>query len=155
VLAPILTTYLDDHLAGARAALALIDRLEPDPRDGLDLVSLHRDVEDDREVLVALLESLGEGPNRLKQAAGWIGEMLSRPKLADDEALGRLEALELLSLGILGKRELWRALAAIREEDPRLAGISFDRLDARAVDQYERVERARLAWARRTFRQDP
>jgi hypothetical protein len=88
-----LSTYLDDHLAGAQGALALIERLEPDPADGLDLDALQREIEADRQALIRLLEAWGEKPSGVKRAAGWIAQQLSRPKLPDDGALGRFEAL--------------------------------------------------------------
>jgi hypothetical protein len=150
-----LGTYLDDHLAGAQAALALIDRLEPDPADGLDLEALKREIEADREAAVQMLEGWGTKPSGVKRAAGWVASQLSRPKLPDDGALGRFEALELLSLGILGKRALWRTLAAVGAGEPRLGTLELERLEARALEQYEQVERARLACAQRAFRALP
>jgi hypothetical protein len=148
------TTYLNDHLAGAQAALALLDRMEPHPGDGLDLEALRQEIDADREVAVGLLSGWGSSPSGLKQAAGWIAEKLSRPKLDADDALGRFEAFELLSLGILGKRALWRALAEAGGDDPRLADLDLGRLEQRALAQYERVEQARLAWARGAFRSE-
>jgi hypothetical protein len=146
-----LRTYVDDHLAGAQVALGLLERLEPDPADGLDLAQLQREIEEDRALLVAALERLGERPSGVKRAAGWIAQQLSRPKLPDDRALGRFEAFELLGLGILGKRGLWRALAALDEPLPLDRG-QLASLEQRALDQWERVERARLAWAREALR---
>jgi hypothetical protein len=153
-----LTTYLDDHLAGAQGALALLERLEPDPSDGLDLEGLQREIEEDREAATRLLETWGEKPSGIKRAAGWVAQQLSRPKLPDDGALGRFEALELLSLGILGKRALWRTLAALRADaaaETLPSALELERLEARANDQHERVERARLACARRAFHARP
>lgn len=147
-----LRTYLDDHLAGAQAALGVLGRLEPDPADGLDLVALRREIEVDREEAVRLVEHLGERRSGIKRAAGWVASQLSRPKLPDDGALGRFEALELLSLGILGKRALWRTLATLREEEPGLQLLDLELLERRAVEQHEQVERARLACAQRAFR---
>jgi hypothetical protein len=146
-----LTTYLDDHLAGAQAALALLDRLEPDPGDGLDVRGLQREIEADRGVLEGLVGRLGERPSDVKKAAGWVAGRLSRPKLADDGALGRFEALEVLALGILGKHSLWCALAELEGALPELAGLGLDALRRRALAQHERVEHARLACARRAF----
>src|SRR5690606_33368745 len=40
-----LSTYLSDHLAGAQAALALLDRLGSDPVDELDPQALQREIE--------------------------------------------------------------------------------------------------------------
>ena len=48
-------------------------------------------------------------------------------------------ALETLSLGILGKRALWRVLRQI----PANLNLDFDGLIQRAEDQFERVERMR------------
>src|SRR5690606_36539554 len=140
-----------DHLAGAQAALALLDRLGSDPVDELDPQALQREIEADREALAAVLAAVGSGPSGLKQAAGWVAEKLARPKLALAEPLGRFEALELLGLGILGKRALWRALAACADADARLARFDLADLAARAEAQHAAVERARLAWARRAF----
>lgn len=147
----VLSTYLTDHLAGAEAALGLLDRLGSDPRDELDPQALQREIEADRDVLAGVLEALGSGPSGLKRAAGWVAEKLARPKLPLDEPLGRFEALELLSLGILGKRALWRALATCADADGRLARFDLTDLAARAEAQHAAVERARLAWARRAF----
>lgn len=151
-----LATYLDDHLAGAGAALELIERLRLDPQDGLDLESLYREIDEERQLLVALREKLSsKGPLKgLKRAASWVAERLSRPKLVDDTGLGRFEALEVLGLGILGKRAMWRALATLRDDDPRLAAVAFDTLEARGREQHRRVERARLASAQRAFTAD-
>lgn len=145
-----LTTYLNDHLAGAEAAIALLEKLESHELDELDVAGLRREITADHRVVADLLEAWGTGPSGLKRAAGWLAEKLSRPKLSD-EPLGRLEALELLSLGILGKRALWRSLAAVRTDDPRLDALPLEELEARAEAQYALVERARLACAVRAF----
>jgi hypothetical protein len=61
-----------------------------------------------------------------------------------------LAALEFLELGVIGKRSLWRALAAVASAEPRLQGIDFDHLASRAHTQYtwiedRRVEAAKMA----------
>lgn len=149
-----LTTYLNDHLAGAQAAIALLETFGSDEFDDLDVAGLQREIVADREVVADLLEAWGHGPSGLKRAAGWLAEKLSRPKLSD-QPLGRLEALELLSLGILGKRALWRSLAAVRSCDPRLDALPLAQLEARAEAQHEAVERARLACAVHAFASAP
>jgi hypothetical protein len=146
-----LATYLNDHLGGAHAAVSLLARIEPDPADGLDVAALRREIEADVGALESLLASLGERPSGVKKAAGRIAETLTRPKLPDDEALGRFELLELLALGILGKRELWRALREVSDGDPRLVPSELERLEQRAREQFERVEAARVVWARRAL----
>ena len=95
----------------------------------------------------------------MRLAGGWIGEKVTRLKLLlDDPAdsgLRRLESLEVLALGILGKRSLWRALAASVEAVPELRDIDLARLEQRAEDQFARVETARLDAARRAFTIEP
>jgi hypothetical protein len=62
-----------------------------------------------------LAERAGVGGRTVKELAGWLGEKVSRLKLRhdDNDGLGLLEALEFLEIGIHGKSELWRALAAV------------------------------------------
>jgi hypothetical protein len=72
-------------------------------------------------------------------------------QLGTDESLGVFETLEVLSLGILGKRALWRALEAVAAADTRLQAIDFNTLINRAEAQYAAVEARRLEAARRVF----
>jgi hypothetical protein len=60
--------------------------------------------------------------------------------------VGKLEALEALAVGIQGKLALWNALHVA--VDPRLSGIDFEQLRARALAQYDEVEERRLEIAR-------
>lgn len=79
-----------------------------------------------------------------------MAEKAGRLKMLIDDAgghfLGRFEDLEILALGILGKRSLWRALAAANV--PEFKAVAFGRLEARAEEQYARVEARRLELAR-------
>jgi hypothetical protein len=59
------------------------------------------------------------------------------------------EGLELLGIGILGKRALWRALREVATRYPPINRLSLDALEARADDQYSRVSNG-CACARRT-----
>jgi hypothetical protein len=61
------------------------------------------------------------------------------------------EALEVLALGIQGKRSLWIALAALAPGDARLRQLDLERLAERAQAQFEEVERARLRLAPAAF----
>jgi hypothetical protein len=58
-----------------------------------------------------------------------------------------LIGLESLSLGIEGKAQLWRTLGEVSMTEPRLSGIDFAELTARARGQRERLETYRLAAA--------
>jgi hypothetical protein len=152
-----LTTYLNDHLAGSVTAMELLDHLR-EFSSGTDkerLTALQREIEEDQEVLKALLHDLGGKESRIRKAAAWLTEKLGEAKLKlDDPGDGQLrllEALESLGLGILGKLALWRALEVAREQAPALRKLDFARLKSRAVAQHDRVESERLRMARMAF----
>jgi hypothetical protein len=155
-----LTTYVRDHLAGAQAAINLLAVLR-DQHTGTPLgqfaAGLLAEVEEDREVLRGLAGQVGAGASGLKEAAAWLGEKVSRVTLRRRSAgdLGTFEALEALGLGILGKRALWRALAAVAEGDGRLRGVDFHHLAARAHAQHAQVEERRLEAAPTALRAAP
>jgi hypothetical protein len=144
-----LATYTQDHLAGAAAAIELLAALR-DQHAGEPLGAfvgrLLDEVRTDHGVLEGLAERVGGGPSVLKDTTAWIGAKVGRLKLGGGASgdLGTLEALETLSLGILGKRALWRALMTIAQSDPRLNGLDLERLAARAEAQHQAVEEQRL-----------
>jgi hypothetical protein len=153
-----LGTYLNDHLAGSEAGLQLIARLAddyPDTDFADGLRSLHSEIEEDQQQLKQLLERVSGGGSTIKQAAGWVAEKLTRIKLGltTAEPLALFEALEALSLGILGKRALWRGLAVIAADALDVGDINLAELERRALDQWERVEAWRLNAAERAFTQ--
>jgi hypothetical protein len=147
-----LATYLDDHLAGARFAVDLLERLQEAQTDqefhrfAHDLL---RDIEQDRAVLQKIADEVSGGSNAVKEAAAWLSEKASRLKLrlGSDGDLSLFEALEALALGVLGKLKLWQALAEISDRDTRLGNIDLGRLAARAQSQHDAIEtrRRRLA----------
>jgi hypothetical protein len=128
-----LSTYLNDHLAGATAGVNLARRVAGD---------LAGDIEEDREALLDVMQRLAVGQDRLRVAAGWGAEKALRYA-----PLSRLEELEALSLGVEGKLALWRTLRHTYGDDPRLAGVDFDELAGRAQSQRRRLERRRLSAA--------
>ncbi|HEX6862545.1 MAG TPA: hypothetical protein VF414_07015 [Thermoanaerobaculia bacterium] len=153
-----IATYLNDHLAGATGAVELLEHLEKEHAGtevGRLAAGLRADVEADRQTLESLMERLEVGRSRTRKAAAWLGEKAAELKLRlDDPAGGSLrlfESLEVLSLGIEGKRSLWRALAAAAEEAPHLRVADYEGLIRRAEEQRSRVETARLEAARRAL----
>ena len=148
-----LTTYLNDHLAGSVAAIELLEALASDGRGTPLEQRLDRmiaDIREDQYVLRDILARVGGEESRVKQASAWIGEKLGRAKLrlgGENEALGRLESLEALALGVQGKLGLWRTLGALKARDPRLGAYRFDELEQRALAQYRLLEEERLAAA--------
>jgi hypothetical protein len=153
-----LGTYLNDHLAGSAAGLELAEKLR-DNNQGTELgavmAALHRDIEQDRATLEELMGALAVEPHRVKEAAGWLAERLSRlrltPALTGSADLTRLLETETLSLGIEGKLAMWLALKEASGSDPRLAGTNFDHLIERARGQRRALEPHRLAAAARAF----
>src|SRR5581483_8433130 len=152
-----LATYLSDHLAGANAAVELLEHLTESHRGtpiGRFFEELHADVTSDRDVLGKLLQRFSK-ESALKKTGAWIAEKFNRVKLrlAGEKRgeLGLVEALEILVLGITGKQLLWRALSASLGESPLLRGIDLSQLEQRAIDQLERVEAHRLEAARQVF----
>lgn len=149
--------YLSDHLAGSKFAadlLAILRDENPDNDLGTFAAEILAEVEEDRTVLKSLLERVGNGrSSKVKEAIGAVGEKASQLKLRRQARRepGTLESLEMLAVGILGKRCLWRALDVIAPTDPRLTGYQYRELIARAQEQYDRVETRRLQAAREVF----
>lgn len=151
----ILTTYLNDHLAGSVAAIELLDHLRGLSRDTEReqfFTLLQSEVEEDQKVLQGLLRELGGKESRVRKAAAWLTEKVGQAKLKlDDSGSGELrllEALDALELGILGKRALWRALSVVGDRVPQIRTLDLGKLERRAQDQYDRVEAERLKVAR-------
>ncbi|MFO0961015.1 MAG: hypothetical protein U0800_26840, partial [Isosphaeraceae bacterium] len=124
-----LATYLNNHLAGAAAGLTLLGHIEGVFRGSMAgelAATLRAEIEAERSELERVIERIGAARDRTRQAAGWIGEKASELKLYADDIRGgplhRMEALEAMSLGIEGKRLMWRMLAEFAALRPELAG---------------------------------
>ena len=145
-----LSIYLNDHLAGATAVANLARRAAGSNRStgyGEVLDALAEEIEDDRRTLLAVMERLSVGQDRVKVVLGWGAEQAGRLKLNGEligySPLSRLEELEALSLGVEGKLALWSTLRRTLGSDPRLRDVDFDQLVARARSQRRRLERQR------------
>ena len=152
-----LSTYLNDHLGGATAALQLLEHLADSAATSDERAfcrTLHAEISEDRAVLEKLIERTGSQPSGFRQVGGWVAAKLTELKLAADNpargTLDRLQALEMLALGILGKRALWRALGQLRHL-PEVQPLDLPRLEQRAQDQHDRVEERRVLAARRAL----
>jgi hypothetical protein len=147
----LLAIYLNDHLAGATAGVELARRLragnEDDPEFGPALAEVCAEIEADRETLKAVMDRLGVGQSRLKPLAAVLGERLGRLKpngrLRGYSPLSRLDELELLQIGVVGKCRLWRALEHTHAGD--LSGfVDLGALAERATEQLRRLEALHL-----------
>jgi hypothetical protein len=148
-----LDIYLNDHLAGAVAALELLENLREQHKDeplAKLLGILRGDIEADKEVLREVLRFLGIEESTVRQTAAWAAEKVARTRLKiAGEETGLVLALEGLIMGIHGKRMLWRSLAVAKVRNP--SKWDFEQLQRRAEDQIERAEAERIKAAQRAF----
>jgi len=153
-----LAIYLNDHLMGSTTGTQLVQRIASE-HEGTELGSvaagLAREIEQDRDALLEIMEVLGAGTDRAKVALGWVSEKAHRLKpngeLRGHSPLTPLIELESLSLGIEGKRSLWLALAEHDAVAEQVGRARLAKLIARAEDQRARVEAQRRAVAPRAF----
>lgn len=150
-----LRTYLHDHAAGAEHAIQLLRALK-DEHKGTALgdfaAALLPQVEADLKTLETIANHCGADGFQVKELAGWLGDKLTRFKLAPGGSqFNTFEVLEFLSLGILGKRALWKALHQTSTMRPQLKEIDLVSLIERAETQYAATERRRLLMAKQVF----
>jgi hypothetical protein len=145
-----LATYLNDHLGAAAGGVELARRLVKENEDneyGPPLRRALREIEEDIASLRDIMTRMRIEEDRVKQAAAWSAEKAGRLKLNGQllgySPLSRLVELEGLMLGVSGKVALWVVVNEHYGEDPRLAGVDFPDLIARAKDQRVRLERLR------------
>jgi hypothetical protein len=150
----LLATYLNDHLAGATAGRELARRAAANNRGsplGEFLDQLSREIDEDRDALLALMDDLKIGTDRIKVLGGWAAEKLGRLKpngrLIGYSPLSRLIELEGLLLGVRGKLALWHSLETVQAGRPGVAIVDLAALAARAEHQLTEIERHRRAAA--------
>lgn len=142
--------YLNDHLAGATVGVELARRArgsnEDDPVFGPALSEICSEIEADRETLKAVMGQLGIGQSKVKPLAAILGERLGRLKtngqLRGYSPLSRLDELEILQIGVAGKRRLWRALEHTHAKD--LSDFELGELAEKATEQLRRLEALHL-----------
>ena len=142
-----LERYLNDHLAGATGALVIIDDLaarQTDPAEERFFRDLKSAVEEDRDLLKKLLKRADLEESTAQKLAGGITARAGRLKLLwegmDPGELGIFEALEMLVLGIQGKRILWLMLGDIAPLFPEWSHVDFPALERQAIEQRDAVE---------------
>jgi hypothetical protein len=147
----LLPIYLNDHLAGATAGADLARRLagsnESEEDYGLPLSQVAREIEEDREALRAIMSRLDVGTDRAKQLLAWAAEKAGRLKLNGHllsySPLSRLEELEMLALGVTGKRALWLSLLLLVPHEKSLSAQELETLVGRAQEQLDTIETCR------------
>jgi hypothetical protein len=151
-----IATYLKDHMAGAQFAISLMQRLAEayagEPLGDFAAELLER-VESDFEILKVIAGRFEAAANPLKEAAVWVAEKFTQPKLQcnKEDPFGTFETLEFLTLGVLGKLKLWQVLSTLATSRAELQNIDFAELALRAQSQHDDLERWRRDVARKAF----
>ncbi len=154
-----LTTYLNDHLTGATAAVDLAEKAatrNQGNRFGVFLSDLRQAIDEDRATLQTIMERLGVEQGGAKAMAGRVAERVSRlrlhEKVTGDPDLSRVLELETLIMGVTGKLRLWHSLQASVGADERLASVDLDALVRRAHDQLAGLDEHHRESAAQAFR---
>jgi hypothetical protein len=137
-----LSTYLQDHRAGAEMGVNLARRLADENADTAYedfLRLLAQEIEEDVATLESIMESFDVGKAPLKTTGAKIGEVLGRLKpnehLTEYSPLSRLQELEMLRSGVQGKLALWDSLYEVSDADDRLNTDELRGLRERAERQ--------------------
>jgi hypothetical protein len=154
----LIAIYLNDHLAGSTGGLELARRALGANRGTAFEAPLERlatEIAEDREALVDVMTRLEVGRDPVKVWAGWLAEKGGRLKLngriTGYSPLSRVLELEVLAVGVEGKRSMWRALERVMTGDARLSGVDLDALARRAERQRRLLERERVRAAELAF----
>ena len=154
-----LSAYLHDHLGGAAVAVQVVERLRRTSTSADDRMLfewLYRQFDQDREVVESVLQRLGASHTSAKRFAGHAsGALLKFVAGGSRGDLALFRTLEALSIGVQGKRCMWRALQSLRPAPHPRGTRSLADLEAAAVRQWEVIERRRIGMAPQTFATDP
>ena len=150
--------YLNDHLAGSNGALHLIHQLaerQEIESERLFFQNLQKMVEKDQTLLKDLLEKANMEKSLTLEIAGALTEGAGRLKLLweglEPGELGMFEALEVLALGIQGKRLLWAMLGELSPYFPEWDAYDFAELELQAIKQRDQVEERRIETGRESL----
>lgn len=155
-----LSTYLDDHIAGATLGLERARRMASAYRDtpaGPALQALPAQLEEEREFLIETTRALGLHVSRYKTGLATVAERVGRLKpngrLLRTSPLSALLEVEILRGAITGKLSGWQTLSTLPVEAP-VDRTRLQELQTRAEAQFDQLTelltRLRPAVVRRT-----
>lgn len=149
----LLGVYLNDHLAGATAGVALARRLAGENRETIHGDALRRlagEIADDRTALLDTMAAVDVPVRHYKTWLAWAAEKAARLKpngrLFLRSPLSRVIGLEVMTLGVEGKAAGWHTLRTRAATDARLDSSRFGDLIERADRQATELEDLRR-WA--------
>jgi hypothetical protein len=142
-----LRIYLNDQLALGLAWRELARRAARENRGGAAgeaLATVARMIAEDVDTFETIMRRLGVRRSSLKTAAAVVAERLARLKLNGRiraySPLSRFIELDVLAMGIDGKKLLWTTLRDLAGLGERLPDVDFAELIARAELQRELLE---------------
>jgi hypothetical protein len=153
-----LTTYLQDHRAGAEAGSDLARRMQEENKgtqyeDFLGHIA--EEIEEDVAVLEQIMDRFDVSLDGLKTVVAKVGEKLGRLKpnnaLTDYSPLSRVLEFEGLRAGVQGKLSLWDSLLEIAPFEDRLDAEEMAQLVTRAEAQLEGLRVHHRLAAREAF----
>ena len=153
-----LSTYLQDHRAGAEMGVNLAQRLR-DENEGTPyedfLTLLAQQIEEDVLTLEETMQAFGVSKALLKTAGAKVGEVFGRLKpneqLTGYSPLSRVLEIEMLRSGVQGKLALWDSLYEISGTDDRLDPDGLQSLIERAESQLAGLREHHRMAAREAF----
>jgi hypothetical protein len=153
-----LSTYLQDHRAGAEGGSDLARRLyEQNKGTQYEEFCAHlaEEIEEDVMVLEQIMDRFDVDRPALKAAVAKVGETLSRLKpneqLTGYSPLSRVLEFEGLRSGVQGKLSMWDALMEVAPFDNRLDQEELGRLIVRAEAQLKGLRVHHRLAAREAF----
>jgi hypothetical protein len=142
-----LRIYMNDHLAlgvGWRELALRAARNNRGTELGGALERVAAGIDEDIGTFRSMMQRLGLTPSVVKPAAAAVGERLARLKLngrvSGYSPLSRFVELDVLAIGIEGKKILWATLRDLAGLRDRLPDVDFDRMIERADEQHRAIE---------------
>lgn len=142
-----LAIYLRDQLAMGVLWRELARRAKRHNRGtelGAVLARVSTAIAEDVETFESIMRKLGVRVNPVKTGLAVVAERVGRLKLngrlGSFSPLSRFVELEMLTMGIDGKKQLWSTLRDLAGLGERLPGVDFDQLIRRADEQRADLE---------------
>ena len=109
---------------------------------------MKEEVQGDCDLLEEMLRAAGMKSSTVLKVAGGVTARVGLLKLMweglEPGRLGMFEALEMLALGVQGKRLLWLAMQEIAPGYPEWNEYDFFDLERRAIEQRDGIEEWRI-----------
>lgn len=157
-----LESYLNKHLAGAESGLLVATELAStaeNPAEKFCFLGLRDSIVREKNLLAEMIAEAGLDVSTLRRATGAAAGHLGLWRLSMDGAdpgeLGRFEMIEMLALGIHGKRLLWTLMHNLALSSTLWRRHDFAKLIDDASQQGASIEIYRTEAAQLVFLSNP